>query len=231
MGKRYFSPEVFAFLRELEANNEKTWWDTNKDRYVEVIREPALDFISDFGVEIEKISPHFTADTRTVGGSLMRPYRDIRFSKDKTPYKTNVGIQFRHERGKDVHAPGFYIHFEPKASFAGVGLWHPETKVARSIRQAIHDDPDGWKKASRSKQFADAWSIVQDEDEYLKRVPREFDADHPMADDLRLKSFMASTRLTQAEITSATFAQDLAGRFKKAGPFTSFLCTSVGLAY
>ncbi len=231
MAKRYFSPEVFAFLRELEANNEKAWWDTNKDRYVEVIREPALDFISDFGAEIEKISPHFTADTRTVGGSLMRPYRDIRFSKDKTPYKTNVGIQFRHERGKDVHAPGFYIHFEPKASFAGVGLWHPETKVARSIRQAIHDDPDGWKKAARSRRFTDAWSIVQDEDEYLKRVPREFDPDHPMADDLRLKSFIASTRLTQAEVTSPTFAQDLAGRFEKAAPFTSFLCASVGLAF
>ncbi len=231
MGKRYFSPEVFAFLRELEANNEKTWWDANKDRYVEVIRESALDFISDFGAQIEKISPHFTADSRTVGGSLMRPYRDIRFSKDKTPYKTNVGIQFRHEQGKDVHAPGFYIHLEPKASFAGVGLWHPETKLARQIRQAIHDDPGGWKKASRSKAFTDVWSITQHEDEYLKRVPREFVSDHPMADDLRLKSFIASTRLTQGNITSSSFAEDLAEKFRKAGPFTGFLCASTGLAF
>lgn len=231
MGKRYFTPKVFQFLRELEANNEKTWWEANKDRYIEEIREPALDFISDFGAEIEKISPHFSADTRTVGGSLMRPYRDIRFSKDKTPYKANVGIQFRHERGKDVHAPGFYIHIEPKGSFAGVGLWHPEAKVARRIRQAIHDDPDGWERATRSKAFTTVWSIDQDEDEYLVRVPQEYDPDHPMADDLRMKSFIAGTRVTQSAVTSSSFAEDLAGRFRKAGPFIDFLCASIGLAF
>ena len=231
MGKRYFSTSAFQFLRELEANNEKSWWDANKDRYIEVIREPALDFINDFGARIEQISPHFTADTRTVGGSLMRPYRDVRFSKDKTPYKTNVGIQFRHERGKDVHAPGFYIHLEPRASFAGVGLWHPETKVARDIRQAIYEDPDSWEKATRRQAFSKEWSISQDEDEYLKRVPREFDPDHPMADDLRMKSFIAGTRLTQAEVTSTSFADDLSARFGKAGPFIEFLCTSIGLAF
>lgn len=161
----------------------------------------------------------------------MRPYRDVRFSKDKTPYKTNVGIQFRHERGKDVHAPGFYIHLEPRASFAGVGLWHPETKVAREIRQAIYEDPDVWKQATRSQAFSKEWSITQDEDEYLKRVPREFDPDHPMADDLRMRSFIAGTRLTQAEVTSTSFADDMSTKFGKAGPFIDFLCTSIGLAF
>ena len=87
MGKRYFSGNVFEFLRELEANNEREWWEANKDRYIEVIREPALEFINDFGEQIKQISPHFVSDSRTVGGSLMRPYRDTRFSKDKTPYK------------------------------------------------------------------------------------------------------------------------------------------------
>lgn len=228
---RYFKPAVFGFLRELEANNEKAWWDANKDRYIEVIREPALEFINDFGDRIQQISPHFLADSRTVGGSLMRPYRDMRFSQDKTPYKTNVGIQFRHELGKDVHAPGFYLHLEPRASFAGVGLWRPEAKVARQIRQAIYDDPEEWKEAAKAKSFTDVWSVTQDEGEYLKRTPKEFNGTHPYPDDLRMKSFIASSRLTQAQVTSDSFADELAGMYESAGPFTAFLCGAVGLAF
>lgn len=231
MGKRYFSRGVFDFLRELETNNEKSWWEANKDRYISVIREPALEFINDFGARLEAISPHFLADSRTVGGSLMRPYRDMRFTRDKTPYKTNVGIQFRHEQGKDVHAPGFYLHLEPRACFAGIGLWRPEAKVARQIRQAIYDDPQGWENAAKTTTFTDVWSASQDEDEYLKRVPKEFEADHPYPDDLRMKSFIASTRLTQAQVTSESFAEDLSGVYKSAGPFTGFLCRAVGLPF
>ena len=231
LGKRYFSRGVFEFLRELEANNEKNWWEDNKDRYIQVVREPALEFINDFGERIKKISPHFLADSRRVGGSLMRPYRDVRFSKDKTPYKTNVGIQFRHEQGKDVHAPGFYLHLEPKASFAGVGLWTPETKVAGAIRQRIHDDAEGWKKASKSRAFTNVWDMNQHENEYLKRVPKDLDPDHPYADDLRLKSFIAGARLTQAQVTSGGFADDLAKMYATAGPFTGFLCNAIGLSF
>ena len=172
MAKRHFSPAMFNFLNELEQNNEKEWWEENKERYIAVIREPALEFINDFASHLGKISNHFTADSRTIGGSLMRPYRDLRFSKDKTRYKTNVGIQFRHESGKDVHAPGFYLHIEPRACFAGVGLWHPETVVARQIRQSINDDPAGWRKAAKMKAFSDVWSTSQTDDEMLKRVPK-----------------------------------------------------------
>jgi uncharacterized protein (TIGR02453 family) len=231
MTTRYFTPALFGFLRELEQNNEKAWWDANKDRYISVVREPALEFINDFGAEIKNISPHFTSDSRTVGGSLMRPYRDIRFSKDKTPYKTNVGIQFRHEAGKDVHAPGFYLHLEPRRNFAGVGLWHPETATARSIRQAIYDKAEEWKTATRRKSFSDVWSVDPGEDETLKRVPREFEPDFAFADDLRMKSFVAGATLTQASVLSGSFPSALADRFMKAGPFARFLCEAVGLAF
>ena len=231
MAKRYFTKGVFDFLNELEQNNEKPWWEDNKDRYIKVIREPALEFINDFGEQIKKISPHFVADSRTVGGSLMRPYRDTRFSKDKTPYKTNVGIQFRHERGKDIHAPGFYIHIEPRTNFAGVGLWHPETAVARQIRQAIHDNPDGWKKASRYKTFTDTWDATVDDNEMLKRVPKEFDPEHPYADDLRMKSFIAGTKLTQGMVTSEDFAPSLASMYRKAANYTRFLCEAIDLEF
>ena len=231
MAKRHFSPAVFKFLNELEQNNEKAWWEENKERYISVIREPALEFINDFGSSLGKISAHFTADSRTVSGSLMRPYRDLRFSKDKTRYKTNVGIQFRHEAGKDIHAPGFYLHLEPRACFAGVGLWHPETAVARQIRHSINDDPGGWKKAAKGKAFRNVWSTSQNDDEMLKRVPKELDPDGPYADDLRMKSFIAGARISQREVTSAGFDTQLAAMFTKASNFTSFLCEAIGVPF
>ncbi len=231
MAKRYFTRGVLDFLNELESNNEKAWWEDNKDRYINVIREPTLEFINDFEVRLKTISPHFVADSRTVGGSLMRPYRDVRFSKDKTPYKTNVGIQFRHEQGKDIHAPGFYVHIEPRACFAGVGLWRPEAPVARAIRQAIHDDPTGWRGASKGKAFSSTWSIAPDENDMLKRVPKELDDGYPYPDDLRMRSFIGGARLSQAQVTSAGFDAELASMFTKGSAFTRFLCDAIEIPF
>ena len=231
MPNKHFTPALFAFLRELEANNEKTWWEQNKERYRTVVQGPALDFITDFGARLAKISPHFVADSRTVGGSLMRPYRDIRFSPDKTPYKTNVGIQIRHEAGKDIHAPGYYLHLAPGSCFAGVGLWHPETAVAHELRRAINDDIEGWSAATKSKSFTDTWSVTPDEDEMLRRVPAGLDPEHPHADDLRMKSFMAGATLTQKAVTTAGFDQSLASMFTKANRFTRFLCGALELPF
>ena len=118
--------ESLEFLHELSLNNDRDWWAENKDRYEAVVREPALDFITAMGPEIARISEHYTAIPSKVGGSMMRPYRDTRFSKDKTPFKTNIGIQFRHERAKDVHAPGFYLHIDNTGCFLAAGAWRPE---------------------------------------------------------------------------------------------------------
>jgi uncharacterized protein (TIGR02453 family) len=228
---RYFDKAAFDFLKELDANNNKVWWEANKTRYEESIREPALQFIVDFGARLPEISPHFVADTRTNGGSLMRPYRDMRFSKG-APYKTNVGIHFRHSLSQDVHAPGFYVHLQPGQNFAGAGMWHPETPLARSIRQAIHDDPAGWASAAHTKSFTDRWAVAGHEEDRLKRVPKELDTgEHPFPDDLRLKSFSAGTRLTQKEVTSATFLDDILNEFKKATPYTRFLCDAIGVPF
>lgn len=231
MARKYFGRAAFDFLKELEANNNKQWWESNKDRYIAVIREPALDFIDDFGKRLETLSSHYVADTRTNGGSLMRPYRDVRFSNDKTPYKTNIGIHFRHEGGKDVHAPGFYLHLEPSACFAGVGLWNPEPKVAREIRRAISDDPVAWRKATKSKSFADCWSIEHNDETTLKRIPKELDQNHPFPDDLRLKSFTAGSRLSQRMVTSEGFDGELARLFKNASAYMRFLSQAIGVDY
>lgn len=232
MAQSYFSPRVFAFLNELAENNDRAWWEKNKDRYIEIIREPAKEFIEDFGERLQAISDHFVADTRTNGGSLMRPFRDTRFSKDKTPYKTNVGIQFRHERGKDVHAPGFYIHLEPGGCFAGIGMWRPETKVTHQIRRFIYDHPDEWRKATRYKRFTEVWDMMSDDEgDYLKRVPKEFDSEFEYADDLRLKTFIAGSKLTQKMVTSPEFDNELAKRFRAGSELNRFLCQAEGLPY
>lgn len=231
MGTRYFTPSVFGFLRELAANNNRAWWEQNKDRYVTTIREPALDFIADFGARLQPLAPYLSADTRANGGSLMRPHRDMRFARG-VPFKTNVGIHFRHVAGKDVHAPGLYLHLEPGRSFAGVGLWRPEAAVAKRIRQAIHDDPNAWVEAAHRPEFTDVWSPTRQEDDRLRRTPRELaNSDHPHPDDLRLRSFISETRLTHRLITSGHLADDLLARFELALPYIRFLCGATGVRF
>src|ERR671923_2362334 len=182
-----FGPGLFSFLVDLRANNNRDWFAANKHRYEEHVLEPALAFIDAFWPRLEKISPHFRADARPSGGSLFRIYRDTRFSKDKTPYKTNTGMHFRHARAKDVHAPGFYLHLAPDQVFAGGGIWHPDTQTATRIRQAIVADPDRWRAATREPPFTDHMALGGEDK--LKRVPTGFDRDHEFADDLRNKDF------------------------------------------
>jgi uncharacterized protein (TIGR02453 family) len=228
MSKRYFTPELFGFLRELGDNNNREWFKANQAAYEKRIREPALDFITDFADPLSGISDHFVADSRTVGGSLFRIQRDTRFAKDKTPYKLNTGMHFRHERAKDAHAPGFYLHLEPGRCFMGVGLWHPESKIAYRIRHHIDEEPAAWNKATRSKPFDSAFELGGDS---LKRPPRSFDPGHPLIEDLKRKSFMATTRVTQREVTSAAFMDLFEGHCRTASPLMAFLCEAVDVRY
>ncbi|MCP3974088.1 MAG: DUF2461 domain-containing protein [bacterium] len=228
MGTRYFTPKLFHFLQDLAENNDREWFKANQEDYEKYIGEPALEFINDFAAPLAKISPHFNADSRKVGGSLFRIQRDTRFGKDKTPYKSNTGMQFRHVMAKDVHSPGYYINLQPGENFIGVGLWRPETKVAYAIRDRIAEDPTGWKKASRGKRFTDVLSIGGDS---LIRPPKGFDPEHPLIEDLKRKDFIASTKITQKMVTSDHFMDDLAGTFKRATPFMRFLCEAVGVNF
>src|SRR3954470_11458148 len=139
-----FSPELFAFLRELATNNDREWFTAHKTRYVAEVQEPALAFIEDVGLRLPEVSRHLVADPRTVGGSMFRIHRDVRFSKDKSPYKTHVGIQFRHERTRDVHAPGFYLHLAPDSVFLACGTWRPDRDTLQAIRTAIAARPERW---------------------------------------------------------------------------------------
>lgn len=224
----YFTPASFRFLRDLAANNERDWFAANKERYLDLVQEPALAFISDFAPRLQKISPHFEADARVQGGSLLRIHRDIRFSKDKTPYKTNVGMRFYHEAGSDIHAPGFYLHLEPANSYAGVGLWRPEAPVARQIRQAIVDDPAGWKRAAHGKAFLSRYTL---DGESLQKPPQGFDPEHPLVEDLKRKDFIAGARLPDRMVTSDTFLTEYAALAKGSVPYMRFLTEAMNLAF
>ena len=138
----FFCPELFDFLRQLKRHNNRDWFAKNKQRYEEAVRDPALTFISSFGPHLHELSPHFVADPRPTRGSLFRIYRDTRFSPDKRPFKTHVGIHFSHASGKDAHAPVFYLHLEPDNCFAAAGVWHPNNSALTKIRMAIVAEPE-----------------------------------------------------------------------------------------
>ena len=162
MPDRYFTKQTFSFLSSLADNNTREWFEEHKQDYEDFVREPALDFISDMAEEMPAISKHFLAVPKKVGGSLMRVQRNLRFSRDKTPYKTNIGIQFRHEVGKDIHAPGYYVHIAPDECFVAVGLWHPEADVLFKIREGILQNGDAWVAARDNKAFSKHFSLEGD---------------------------------------------------------------------
>jgi uncharacterized protein (TIGR02453 family) len=154
-GGRYatFTPESLKFLNELKRNNNRDWFNENKQRYEEEVLDVALRFIQSMQDPLAEIAPRFTAIPKRMGGSLMRVYRDTRFSKNKTPYKTNIGIQFRHEQAKDVHAPGYYVHIDPDQVFLGAGMWRPASDALRGIRERIATKPAEWERTRDDKGF------------------------------------------------------------------------------
>jgi uncharacterized protein (TIGR02453 family) len=223
-----FSKATFSFLDELAANNDRGWFEANKPRYEELVREPALDFIAAMAPELEKFAPHFRAEPKKMGGSLMRVFRDTRFARDKSPYKTNIGIQFRHELGKDVHAPGYYLHIATDECFFGAGCWHPEAGMLGHIRDLIAANPKRWFAARDDKKFAAHWALAGDS---LTRPPRGYAADHPAIDDLKRKDFIGLAALSAAEVTGSGLVKLAAQRFAAATPLMKFLCEAQGVQY
>ncbi|MBI4996949.1 MAG: DUF2461 domain-containing protein [Rhodocyclales bacterium] len=223
-----FSKATLDFLGELAANNERAWFDANKPRYEALVREPALAFIEAMAPELAKFAPHFRAEPRKMGGSLMRVFRDTRFSRDKTPYKTNIGIQFRHELGKDVHAPGFYLHIATEGCFLGVGCWHPEPDALGRIRDLVAAQPERWFKVRDDRKFAAQWQLSG---ERLRRPPRGYAADHPAVEDLKYKDFVAMAPLSFAEATRPGLVKLAGARFATSAPLMKFLCDAFGVAY
>jgi uncharacterized protein (TIGR02453 family) len=228
MGEGLFTTDLFRFLEDLRKHNDRAWFAKNKERYLDSVQEPALEFVRSFAPYLNKISPNFVADDRPVGGSLFRIHRDIRFSKDKSPYKTHVGIHFRHRVGRDVHGPSYYLHLQPGEAFAAVGLWHPERETLHKLRTAVAEKPTAWRRAAHGGDFASRYRLSGD---VLKRAPAGFDSEHPLIDDLKRKDFVGVAMLDERTVTSRDFLPRYADLCRAATPYARFLCDAVGVPF
>ena len=223
-----FDRTSIDFLEQLAANNDREWFAHNKARYEEQVLDVALRFIQSMQEPLAQIAPHFTAIPQRVGGSLMRVYRDTRFSKNKLPYKTNIGIQFRHEKAKDVHSPGYYVHIDPERVFVGVGMWRPAPDSLRAIRERIVAKPAEWTGALADAKFRRHFELGG---ESLSRPPRGFDRDHELIGDIKRTSFIAVRDLDVEDCLAPQFQRKVEASFTAATPFMQFLCKAVGVPY
>jgi len=198
MADRFFSPALFRFLGELREDNTSVWFQANKPRFEAEVREPFLAFIRAFAEPLAGISRHFEANPSRSGGSMFRINRDTRFAMDKSPYKTNVGAQFRHrDCPRDVHSPGFYLNLEPGGCFATAGLWRPAPESLKGVRERMLQHPREW-SALRAKG-------IEVQGETLARVPQGFEPGHPLAEALKLKDYYTVTSFTEGQVCSGEF--------------------------
>jgi uncharacterized protein (TIGR02453 family) len=237
----YFTPELFRFMRALARNNNREWFLLNKPRYEAQVREPALRLITDMAEPLAKISPQLVADPKKVGGSLFRIHRDTRFSGDKTPYKSHVGISFHHAATKAVarsegsnaamgrlDAPVLYLHIQPGASFVGGGIWHPQPDTLKLIRGYLLNNPKSWKEATRAPHLPKQWSMGG---EALSRPPRGYDPNHELIADLKRKDFIASAEISDDELLSADLVKILSKRYRSVAPLYDWLCGALDLDF
>ena len=210
--------EVIAFLKDLKANNNREWFEANRSRYEKELKEPAMAFIEAARPHVESISPHLVAGKN----SLFRIHRDVRFSKDKSPYKTHMGIHFRHEDAPNAHCPGIYVHVDPEHVFVGVGIWHPDNALLAQIREAIVNGPSQWKEATRG---------IRLEGDSLKKPPKGVDPAHPLIEDLKRKDFITSKNLPLDSPKNKDFVELSVGWAQTTTPLLRFLCSALRVPF
>jgi uncharacterized protein (TIGR02453 family) len=226
--KSHFNRDLFRFLEELKSNNRREWFEENRARYERDVREPMIAFIMDFAPRLKQISAKFVADPRPIGGSMFRVYRDVRFSPDKRPYKTHAAARFPHVMGRDVHAPGFYLHLEPGTVFFGAGIWHPDPPALSKIRDFIVANPRPWKKSIADDQFRQLWELTG---EALTRPPKGYDPAHPLIEDLKRKDFIAIASFSEADALSPSFMERFAQSCQSATPLMKFLTKALAIQF
>lgn len=224
-----FPKDFFQFFRELEQHNERSWFEDNRDRYKASVEAPMLAFIGAMQPRLAEVSTHFRAIPKVNGGSMFRIYRDVRFSKDKRPYKTHGACHFRHELGKDAHAPGFYVHLEPGRVFMGGGIWRPPGPALRTIRETIADSPKAWGDIREDATINELFGGISGDQ--LKTVPRGFDRDEPHIEDLRRKSFYCMRELPQSAALKADFPEVTRDTFLAAAPLMRFVSYALDVPF
>jgi uncharacterized protein (TIGR02453 family) len=220
----YFSPALFAFLRELKANNRREWFADNKARFIRDVETPVLEFITDLGPRLAAVNPRFLAKPTRGGGSMFRIYRDTRFSEDKTPFKTWVSARFPHrDAGRDVSAPGFYLHLEPGKSLGGGGVYHPDTASLRRIRERIATVPKEWAAVVRRGLEIDG--------DTLQRVPAGFPPNHRFVADLKRTDHYVMRTFSARTVSGRDFLDVYTAECERVAPLLAFLTKALGLRW
>ena len=223
-----FPRDFLVFFRELKANNNRAWFEAHKPRYQDSVQGPMLALIEAMKEPLAGISAHYLALPRAHGGSLFRIYRDTRFSKDKTPYKTHAAAQFRHRLGRDVHAPGFYLHAGPDGVAIGGGIWRPPSPALRKLREFIVDNPGAWRRLREARAVRERGGLQGDQ---LKRAPRGFDPEHVLIDDLRRTSFYVMEHAPARTLYERGFFDRVVNAFKAAAPLNHYVCDALELPF
>lgn len=224
-----FSSALFSFFSDLAVNNNRKWFTENKERYVADVVNPMGDFIEAMAPRLAALSPNYIADPRRNGGSMFRIYRDVRFAKDKKPYKEHAACQFRHHFGKDAHAPGFYVELSHKRVVIGAGSWLAPKGDLDKIRAAIVEKEANWSAVKDNKDLIETFGAI--EGEALKRAPRGFDAEHPLIEDIKRKSFFVMQASSAEQAMQADFVDKVDKAFHAARPLMQFLCKSLDLEF
>lgn len=219
----HFDAALFAFLRDLKANNSREWFAAHRERFARDVEQPMLGFIGDVAPRLRAISPAYVADRRRVGGSMYRIHRDTRFSPDKSPFKTYVAARFAHEgRRRDPSVPSFYLHLGLDHCFAGGGMYHVERPALTRIRQAIVDDPGGWSAAKMGLEI---------QGEQLKRAPAGFPSAHVHIDDLKRQNLYVLTEFSEGDVVTEDFLDRFTDACRQAAPLVAFQTKALGLRW
>jgi len=219
-----FSGEALPFLADLAEHNERSWFQPRKAEYERLLKEPMEGLVVALGDRFASRGIPIEADPRH---AIFRIYRDVRFSKDKSPYKTHLSASLPWVEPADgpnaaAHGNGAYIHIQPGHSYVGGGMWHPERARLDAFRRAVVDDPGRVRAVLDDAEFMRRLGPLESH-EMLKRVPPGFPADHPMAAELRFKDLTFGRGLSDDEVVSPSLPDILAEDFASAVPVFRFL--------
>jgi uncharacterized protein (TIGR02453 family) len=203
-----FDKELFQFFKELKRHNDRDWFQENKERYERFVKRPLAAFAEELAPRLERIAPGYGYPR------LFRIHRDVRFSKDKAPYKTQASVQFQRAlAGSDVHQPGFYVHLEPGGCFVGAGIWAPDAAALGRIRAAIVDHPAAWAPLAKLPLWGESYA----------RPPKGVDPGHRFVEDLKRKHFLTCVDFEDREAIGPGFLRLAERLCKKGAPLVAFL--------
>jgi len=213
-----FSPAAIAFLRNLKKNNEREWFNARKEIFEAQVRLPTIELVTALHREMLRFAPDYVGDPAKC---VYRIYRDTRFSKNKTPYKTyTAALMWRNGTGKDDCA-SYYFGVSPEGIDVGGGVYSPQPDALRAVRQHIADDPDGFRATFATKKIKKLFGDLSGET--LTRVPKGFDPEHPEAELLKRKQYILWAKLEPAFATTPKLFTELATRIEAMTPFVEYL--------